>query len=342
MTRDLEGFDPTATADWIESAQLENGCIPHFAGAVADPWNHVEAAMGLDAAGRHSAAELAYEWLLSVQRSDGAWASAYDSKGVVDPTLDANFTAYAAAGIWHHYVATGDVDSLERTWRSVERAIEFVLALQVPGGSILWARDERYRAWPEPLLTSCACIYLSLRSAVAIAETLGEERPDWELALTSLGDSITDPATAFADKSRFSMDWYYPILAGAVTGHAARRLLWERWDTFVVEGLGCRCVSDAPWITSGETSELILALDVAGLHDHARAMFGWLQHLRDDNGGYWIGANFPGRVVWPQQQPTWAAGSVLLAADALAGEGPASGFFRGETFREAIDVPDPL
>lgn len=337
------GFDAVETAEYIARRQLRSGCIPHFDGAIADPWNHVEAAMGLDAAGHHAEARRAYRWLMAVQRPDGAWANAYRDDVVEDATLDANFTAYAAAGLWHHYVATGDVDFLERTWNGLARAIDFVLALQTADGAILWARDDTYRPWPEPLLTSTSCIHLSLRCAVAIAETVGEERPDWELAVGSVARSINDPGVRWADKRRFSMDWYYPVLGGAVTGEAAHELLRSQWDTFVVEGLGTRCVSDRPWITSGETSELILALDAAGKKDEAEEMFEWLQHLRAEGGGYWMGANFPGVDVWPKQQPTWAAGSVLLAADALARTTATSGFFRGETFPEPVPgLVDPL
>ena len=336
-------FSPVETAEYIAKQQLADGCIPHFEGSVTDPWNHVEAAMGLDAAGHHAEARRAYEWLMSIQRPDGAWAAAYRDGEVEDATLDANFTAYAAAGLWHHYVATSDDAFLERNWHGVDRAMEFVLSLQTSDGSILWARDARYEPWPQPMLTGTSCIYLSLRAAIAIAETVGDERPDWELALESTAAALRSPHVGWADKRRFSMDWYYPVLVGAVRDEAARSLLASRWNTFVVEGLGVRCVSDRPWITSGETSELILALDVTGLKEEAREMFRWLQHLRADGGGYWMGANFPGTDVWPKQQPTWAAGSVLLAHDALERATATSGFFRGETFPEAVaGFVDPL
>lgn len=339
----MRTFDPSETAAYIANQQLPSGCIPHFENSIADPWNHVEAAMGLDAAGYHSEARRAYLWLLSVQRPDGAWANAYRNEVVEDATLDANFTAYAAAGLWHHYVATGDAEFLEHNWHAVDRAVEFVLALQTRDGAVLWARDERYEPWPLPLLTSTSCINLSLRCAVAIAETVGDERPDWELAVDSIAASINNPNVRWADKRRFSMDWYYPVLGGAVTEESAHDLLRSQWHTFVVDGLGTRCVSDRPWITSGESSELILALDVAGLKEKAAEVFGWLQHLRAEGGGYWMGANFPGVDVWPKQQPTWAAGSVLLAADALERASATSGFFRGETFPEAVArLADPL
>ncbi len=50
------------------------------------------------------------------------------------------------------------------------------------------------------------------------------------------------------DKSTFAMDWYYPVLGGAVRGAEGRALLAARWDEFVVPGLGVRCVLDQPWV----------------------------------------------------------------------------------------------
>ena len=53
------------------------------------------------------------------------------------------------------------------------------------------------------------------------------------------------------------MDWYYPVLGGALRGAAAAERLARGWDTFVVPGLGVRCVSDQPWVTVAETCELV-------------------------------------------------------------------------------------
>ncbi|MDQ3940387.1 MAG: prenyltransferase [Actinomycetota bacterium] len=338
----MQSLDDTAAS--IARTQLASGCIPHSPGSIADPWNHIEAAMGLDVMGRHDDAARAYEWLLRRQRSDGAWAAAYRDDGVVDATLDANFIAYLATGVWHHYVATQDQHFLETSWDAVERAVSFVLGLQAAGGGILWARDARYEPWPGALLTSSSCIFLSLRCAVAIAETLGEERPDWELAMASIADAVANRPHTFEPKDLFSMDWYYPVLAGIFEGAEAETRLRSRWDEFVMEGSGARCVSDRPWVTSGETAELILTLDLIGWADEARTMFAWLQRLRDGDGAFWIGATFPDGTIWPREKPTWGSGAVILAADALFGDSATSGFFRGETFPSALDARliDPL
>ena len=133
---------------------------------------------------------------------------------------------------------------------------------------------------------------------------------------------------AFADKSRFSMDWYYPVLAGPVRGPAARARLDSGWADFVVPGLGVRCVSDEPWVTGAETCELVMALDAAGDRARALEVFGEVQHLRDPGGGYWTGWQYENRAHFPAERSSWTAAAMILAADALSRTTPASGLFR--------------
>ena len=328
-------FDPWPTARAIARVQQRDGCIPHVEGGIADPWNHVEAAMALDVGGHHQQAELAYRWLAGAQRADGAWPMAFRAGVAQDETADANFCAYLATGLWHHFLATGDETLLEATWATVERAIEFVLALQAPTGAVLWARDPAGRSWPGALLTSCSSIHSSLGSALAVAARLGYDRPRWELAQARLGDAIRCRPAAFEDKDRYAMDWYYPVLGGALTGEAARRRRRDRWDEFVVPGLGCRCVSDRPWVTAAETAELVIALEAAGLRTEAVELFQWIQRLREPDGSYWTGATFPEGEIWPRERPTWTSGAMVLAADALWGQGETAGLFRPGSQPEA-------
>lgn len=329
----------------IASVQLESGAIPWFTGGRLDPWDHVEAAMALDVGRLHDRAERAYLWLAATQRHDGAWYAAYPQSQAADRTLDANFCAYCAVGVWHHFLTTGDRPFLERMWPVVEAAIEFALALQDADGTISWARDTDHRPWPRPLLTSCACIYLSIRCAVACADALGIARVDWELAAADLCDAITGCPTLFEDKSRFAMDWYYPILGGAVTGAPAAARIAESWELFVAAGRGCRCVADRPWVTAGETSELALALVAIGDIDRARALAGWVQHLRAEDGSYWTGATFPDGTVWPRERPTWGSGAVVLMDDTLYASGPTFEIFTGISLLPTVSlsaVRDPL
>ena len=150
----------------------------------------------------------------------------------------------------------------------VEQAIDFVLRWQRPDGSVRWSLDSAGRPEGYALLTGSSSIYHRLRCAVAVAERLGQERPDWELAAGRLGHAVAHHPGAFAPKDEFAMDWYYPMLSGALEGEAGRRRLAAQWPTFVMEGLGVRCVSTGDWVTAAETAECVLALDALGQVGH--------------------------------------------------------------------------
>jgi len=165
-----------ATIDAIASQQLADGNIPWVPDGHTDPWNLVEALMALDLGGRYEQARAAYEWLESKQRADGSWHAYYIGDEIEDPTLDTNVTCYVATGAWHHYLSTGDTTYLRALWPMVEGAIDFALDYQRETGEIAWRGDD-----PDDgaLLTGSSSIHLSLRCAIAIAERLGHERPDW-------------------------------------------------------------------------------------------------------------------------------------------------------------------
>ena len=93
----------------------------------------------------------------------------------------------------------------------------------------------------------------------------------------------------------------------------------------MVPGLGVRCVDTNPWVTGAETCELVLALDCLGDHARALRLFADMQHLRHENGCYWTGYVYPDDVFWPDEQTTYTAAAVILAADALSRTSPGVG-----------------
>ena len=306
-----------ATGRSIAAMQEPSGAIPWPDGHT-DAWDHVECAMALTVCGLTGPARRGYEWLRRTQRADGAWPKKTVRGSVTDAAIDSNQVAYVAVGAWHELQVTGDEAFAVRMWPTVRRAISFVLRLQTQRGEILWERAADDSPASYALLSGCSSTYQSLRFAVALAEFMGDPQPDWELAADQLGHVIAEHPEAFADKSRFSMDWYYPVLGGAVRGDAARRMLASRWAEFVVPDLGVRCVSDQPWITGAETCELVLALDAIGEADRALTLYAAVQHLRDSSGAYWTGWQFVHRAHFPAERSSWTAAAVILAADALS------------------------
>jgi len=318
------------TADAIAARQRPDGRLPWHTEQHTDPWNHVEGAMGLALGGRFAEADRAFEWLLAAQRPDGSWAQSYAWDGsVLDADADTNMCAYIASGVWHRFLLTHDRAFLESTWAAVESAIDYVLDHQAPTGEIAWMHHADGTIDRRALLTASSSIYMSVRCAVAIAEKLDLQRPDWELSIGLLAHAIRERQARFWPKPRWSMDWYYPILTSVVRGEVADARFASRWDSFVVDGRGCRCVADKPWVTTAETCELVLALHCAGRIDDARRVFTDVQFLRQDDGAYQEGWVFPEDVCWPGRTPPWTAASVLLADDALAERSPAWNIFRG-------------
>jgi hypothetical protein len=207
--------------------------------------------------------------------------------------------------------------------------------MQLPFGGIAWSQewDEHgpARVNRDALLAGSSSIYQSLRAGVVLADLVGDAQPEWELAGGRLGHALREHRDQFLDKSGFSMDWYYPVLGGAVRGRAGIDLIESRWDTFVEPGLGIRCVDANPWVTGAETCELVMALDCLGEHARALKLYADMQHLRHRNGSYWTGYVFPDDVFWPGEQTTYTAAAVILAADELSRTSPASGIMRGDS-----------
>ncbi len=306
------------TAASIVSMQEASGAIPWTVGEHVDIWNHVEAAMALLVGGEVEAAERAFDWIPTLQRADGSWPMKIVDGHPEDERGEVNMSAYFAVGLWHHWLVRRDFSFVRRHWPSVRAGLDWVISRQLPFGGLNWAQkrvDGRPGEGEEgALLAGSSSIYQSLRAGVALADLVDEPQPGWELAGGRLGHALRAHRDLFLDKSTYSMDWYYPVLGGAVRGRAAFELIESRWREFVVPGLGIRCVDTNPWVTGAETCELVMALDALGDHRRALGLFGDMQHLRTESGAYWTGWVFGDEVHWPYEHTTYTAAAVILAA----------------------------
>nr|WP_179519533.1 prenyltransferase [Nocardioides perillae] len=316
------------TAASIVRMQEPSGAVPWTTGEHTDVWNHVEAAMAMLVGGQVEAAERALRWVPTLQRADGSWPMKVVAGEVEDARGEVNMSAYLAVGLWHHWLVRRDAAFVRELWPAVRAGLDWVVSQQLPFGGVNWTPTDQ-----GALLAGSSSIYQSLRAGLALAEVLDDPQVEWELAGGRLGHAVRHHRDLFLDKSTFSMDWYYPVLGGAVRGAAGLTLLESRWDDFVVPGLGARCVDTNPWVTAAETSELVMALDAVGEHQRARTLLADVQHLRHSEGRYWTGWVFGDDVVWPHEWTTYTAAAVVLAVDAL-GEHfghatPGSGIMRG-------------
>ena len=315
--------------DSIESLQIESGLVLWTPGGHSDPWNHVESAMALDVGHRFGAARRAYEWLQDHQRRDGSWHQYYIASGIEDEKFDANTIAYVAVGVQHHWLATSDDAWLGEQWGMVERAFRFVLELQQPTGEVFWAREPDGTMFHYALVTGSSSIHHSMGAAIEIGSYLGHNVDVLVEARSRLGHALRHHEREFfAEKDRWAMDWYYPVLGGVHGGEAAVQRLRAGWSRFVmVEGV--RCVEDHPWVTTGETAEAAIACVIAGLDAEAAALMMCTRVLRADDGSYWTGLHVPSQTWFPEGERTsYSAAAVVLADAVLRGDPVTSTSFR--------------
>lgn len=330
----LSTADLARTADSIEALQLSNGMIPWYPNGHCDPWNHVETAIALNIMGRDNAALSAYQWLANNQDADGWWFNYYMPDGSVeDAKLDTNVNAYIAVGVWAHWLCTRDTSAVSSLWPTVRKALNWVLGMRRADGLPLWAREVDSTPWDYALLTGCSSIRHALHCGVALGDLLGDPQPQWTAAADTIDHIINTDLSAFEPKERWAMDWYYPVLTGALTGVRAKARMAEGWDRFVLDDRGVRCVFDEQWVTAAETSECAISHCAIGDRETARELLLWtLPHRRED-GAYWTGIVYPTdpeKVMerFPAEEySAYTAASVIMAADAISGGSPASTLF---------------
>ena len=308
--------------NFILDIQASYGSITWEKNAKLDPWDHVESAMALAVAGEIEGAKKAYEWMQSNQEEVGGWFSEYKSGVVSKRRIETNFAAYICIGIWHFYLITKDKDFLEEYFPVLDRAMDFVTSMQTQYGDILWALDEEGSRLDDSLLTGSSSIYKSFECFYAIKRLLNKDLGNLEGNMSSLKKAINEKPERFdrgwKSKDRYSMDWYYPILTGVISGDRAKERFKHREQEFIIEGMGCKCVVEEPWVTIAESSELVMALASLGQINRAKEIFSWLHQWKDpEDNLYWTGYVYTDKAFWPIEKPTWTAAAVLLAADTL-------------------------
>jgi len=336
--RDLDNLVNQAlnnAAKYIKSCQSFHGAIVWFAGGKLDPWDHVEAIMGLTISQDFSTAQAGFIWLQENQNSDGSWFAKYfadEDDGDKDRLkIETNFVAYVATGLWHYYLISQDITFVKKMFSCVERAMQYILSQQTPEGDIQWAQSSIEILPKDALVTACASILRSMECAVYLAETCGKNTAQWEEAYERLAYTLKSCPWRFdrtwESKDRFSMDWFYPILSGIYSTQESKIRLEKDWHKFVNETYGCRCVSDEPWVTIAESCELAISLVASNQRDKAEALFLKLLRWQDTDGGFWTGYSFRDKAIWPLEKTSWTAAAVILAADAIYGISPASKLF---------------
>ena len=255
------------------AVQEADGALPWAPGGAHRRWNHVEARWPWSSAASVEAAEPPTTGACATSARTAPGRSQV-AGGVVDdaaarPTCRP--TSRSASG------TTGWSGATRRSWSGCGRrcasGLDFVVGLQLPlrrhrlvqSGRSGPARSTARRCWP-----AASSIHQSLRgrprargAARRPAAGLGAGRRP------ARPRRARAPRPGSSTSPTYSMDWYYPVLGGAVRGEArpprccATSAGTGSWSP----GSGVRCVDTNPWVTGAETCELALALDAVGDRD---------------------------------------------------------------------------
>ena len=323
---------------FLVDVQFLSGAIPSNQDGSHDPWDHLEALMGLTTLGYKTQALKGLNWMVSNQNQDGSWYNLYQDEKPLELNKQTNYAAYVAVAVWHFYLINNDMNFLQEFWEPVKKGILFSLSLQHDNGAIAWNIDEFEKIDEDYLLTGCSSIAKSLECAIAICQALGDQNyeSEWRIAHSKLIAALENPSGIFdlkKDRSRFSMDWYYPILGGINSKKRINSLTTKIKDSFWIQGLGIKCVSHEPWVTVAETSECSIAYKKIGKDKIALELLHNAISIVDSKGIPYMGWQFHENIYWPDETPSWTSAACILAADANNRLTSGAGLFLKQQFK---------
>ena len=323
----MSNIDPSSLdslnhlGEFLDDIQFFSGAIPSNQDGSHDPWDHLEAVMGLTTLSYNTEALKGLHWMIANQNEDGSWYNLYQDQEPLELNKQTNFSSYIAVAVWHFYLINRDISFLKTFWESVKKGISFALSLQHSNGAIAWNIDKFEKIDKEYLVTGCSSIAKSLECAIAISKVLDHQsyESEWKVAHSKLISALENPEKIFdlkKDRSRFSMDSYYPILGGINSKQRITSLTKSIKDSFWVKGLGIKCVSDEPWVTVAETCECSIAYKKIGKDKIALELLHNAISIVDRKGIPYMGWQFDEKIYWPEETPSWTSGACILAADA--------------------------
>ena len=268
-----------------------------------------------------------FDWLQSLQRTDGAWHQYYLTDGIEEDKLDAELRRLCRC---RGLVPLVD---LPRPWRPrgdvADGARRDRLRARAPAaaGEIIWARHA-----------DCDTVHVRVADRVVVdlsqpVAARSPSRASWDMS-AELGAGRLAAARSSGGQPRPShrTAGRWTVLPGAVrrgeTGAAGRQRLEPRRDGGSPSRGGIWCVWTRPWITAAGDVRMCDRVPGGrrpGLRPAAVLLGATPSHRRrpllDRHRGT-EEVNFPGG-----EQSTYTAAAVILAADALGRSSATSGLF---------------
>ena len=297
-------FEPSK--NWIISNQSSSGAIFWDEKGKCDPWDHCECLIALAIYEEWEHFWRGVNWFFTNLNEDGLIYAEFQN----EKPSKLHYESHHAPYIIMPLIQASLIDK-EQDYKKIltneqllklENIFEVLNDFKDEDGYFYWAKDSNGYS-DNSLITASMSIFLSLVAKDKSFPKFNTEM--WQEKFNRDG----------VDRSRFSMDFYYPFLAGIKNN---KKEFLDLLDNYYVKGLGVKCVAEEPWITIAESSECVISALIHDNENIAKKIFNDIQQFQNKDGIFPTGYQYDMEIFWPEENSTWTNAAVIIAAHALS------------------------
>jgi hypothetical protein len=297
-------FEPAK--NWIISNQSSSGAIFWDEKGKCDPWDHCECLIALAIYEEWEHFWKGVNWFFTNLNKDGLIYAEFKNEKPSKLHHESHHAPYIIMPLIQASLIDQEQDykkilSNEQLLK-LENIFEALNDFKDEDGYFYWAKDSNGYS-DNSLITASMSIFLSM---VAKDKNFPKFNIDmWQEKFNRDG----------VDRSRFSMDFYYPFLAGIKNN---KKEFLDLLDNYYVKGLGVKCVAEEPWVTIAESSECVISALIHDNENIAKQIFHDIQQFQNKDGIFPTGYQYKMEIFWPEEDSTWTNAAVIIAAHALS------------------------
>ena len=292
--------------NWIISNQSSSGAIFWDEKGKCDPWDHCECLIALAIYEEWEHFWRGVNWFFTNLNEDGLIYAEFQN----EKPSKLHYESHHAPYIIMPLIQASLIDK-EQNYKKIltneqllklENIFEVLDDFKDQDGYFYWAKDSNGYS-DNSLITASMSIFLSLVAKDKSFPKLNTEM--WQEKFNRDG----------VDRSRFSMDFYYPFLAGIKNN---KKEFLDLLDNYYEKGLGVKCVAEEPWVTIAESSECVISALIHDNENIAKQIFNDIQQFQNKDGIFPTGYQYDMEIFWPEENSTWTNAAVIIAAHALS------------------------
>ena len=295
-----------SSKNWIISNQSSSGAIFWDEKGKCDPWDHCECLIALAIYEEWEHFWRGVNWFFTNLNEDGLIYAEFQN----EKPSKLHYESHHAPYIIMPLIQASLIDK-EQDYKKIltneqllklENIFEVLDDFKDEDGYFYWAKDSNGYS-DNSLITASMSIFLSLVAKDKSFPKFNTEM--WQEKFNRDG----------VDRSRFSMDFYYPFLAGIKNN---KKEFLDLLDNYYVKGLGVKCVAEEPWVTIAESSECVISALIHDNENIAKQIFNDIQQFQNKDGIFPTGYQYNMEIFWPEENSTWTNAAVIIAAHALS------------------------